>query len=304
MGSGLVGALQLLDLAAIQLALALVLGGATSLRWLRTADSAWADRCGAVSRLATKAGGLLGVVTLAAAVWLQAATMAEVPLSQAGDTVVTLLLHTHYGHVALIGGAAWLVVAAVAWRRAGSSAVWLALLVVAWSRSAVSHAANSGDASLDIAVDVVHLMATSLWVGLVILAAATARPGSVAVERVDARRWVASLSACATVTLALVVATGVYKVWRAVPAWASLPGSDYGWALFVKLGLVAAAVLLGGYNRMRVLPQLDDRDPTQHDPVASARWHARLLAVLRVETVVLVLVVGCAALLASTEPPG
>ena len=50
----------------------------------------------------------------------------------------------------------------------------------------VSHAANNGDWSMDAAVDVFHLLATSLWVGLVLVAGGLPRPASARPDRLDA----------------------------------------------------------------------------------------------------------------------
>ena len=304
MGQGPLGWLQLLDLAAIQLGLALVLGGWLSHRWLLGADSPWSTSCSGWTTQAQRVGAVLGLAALAVAAWLQAAVMADVSLVRAGPTVVTLLRDTHYGHVVLIGAAASCVVAVLAWRGRAGGALLLGLLVTAWSRSAVSHAANSGDYSLDVAVDVVHILATSLWVGMVLVAARLPTPSSAMPDLLDASRWVGALSSYATGALVVVVLTGAFKVFRAVPNWSLLPASDYGRALFAKLALMGAAVLLGGYNRLKVLPGLQASLGRRDGDSIHLSWTRRLLTVLRVEMVVLVLVVSWAALLASTEPPG
>jgi len=303
MGEGPLGTLQLVDLAAIQIGLALVLGAWASSRWFNGADSPWSARCIAWTRRGARFGAAVGVAGLAAAVWLQAAVMTDVPLSQAGSSVVTLLRDTHYGHVALVGFAAWCITTVLAWR--GSFGLWLpaAVVLTAWSRSAVSHAANSGDYSFDVAVDVLHLLATSLWVGMVLIAAKLPRPSQPMSDRLDASRWVEALSSYATATLGVVVLTGLFKVYRAVPNWTLLPASDYGRTLFFKLGLVAAAVFLGGYNRFRVLPGLSTTLGGRTDPSADF-WNSRFLRVVRIEMLVLLAVVGWAALLSSSEPAG
>jgi len=304
MEQGPLGWLQLLDLVAVQFGLALVLGAWASSRRLGNAGSAWSIRCADWSLTAARAGVVLGFLALGVAIWLQAAVMADVPLGQAGPTVIKLLRDTHYGHVALVGLAAWVAIAPMVWSGRGHSAMLLGVLVMAWSRSSASHAANGGDSSMDVAVDVVHIMATSLWVGMVLVATRLPLPASAMADRLDASRWVQGLSSDATFALMVVVLTGVFKVYRGVPDWALLPGSDYARALFVKLALVAVAVLLGGYNRFRVLPGLRavlvERGESSLDPV----WTRRFLRVLRIEMMVLLLVVAWAAVLASTEPPG
>jgi putative copper resistance protein D len=210
----------------------------------------------------------------------------------------------------LAGLLAWLVLALVAWPGASFNGArggltMAGLLAVAWSRSAVSHAANAGDFAIDVAVDMLHLFAACMWVGVVWMGAGLRLPmaDAAAQDRAAASAWVSSLSSTATAALAIVVATGVFKVWRTVDDWTGFGSSDYGHALSAKLGLVAAAVALGAYNRFKVLPAVlaDLRHSQEHGD--RQRWRRRLLRVLRIEAVVLCLVLAAAVVLASTEPP-
>jgi putative copper resistance protein D len=311
MAQGPLGYLQLAVLVAIHVGVALLLGAWACGRWLRGADSRWAVQCLAQAASAGRFGLGLAAIALVAAAWVQAAVVAEVPLQQAGSALLILLRDTHYGHLGISGLVAWLTVGIASWRTMRPQGTWGALamsgvVVMAWSRSAVSHAANAGDYSLDVAVDAVHLIATCLWVGAVFIAAQLSLPSASATtrERMDATEWVSSLSSNATVALLVVVSTGAFKVWRSVGDWAALPGSDYGTALSVKLVLVGLAVALGGFNRFKVLPGLFGSLRRPDVSGVTQRWHGRLLGVLRLEALVLFLVLAAAAVLASTEPPG
>jgi len=309
MFEGLPGALALANLVLIHLGIALVLGSLACDAWLRDARSAWGDRAVRPSTAARRAALVLILVALPCAIWLQAAVVTEVPLLEAGPAALTLMRQTRYGHVALAGVAAGPILAATGWPRAITRArrAWLglALVVLLWSRGAVSHAGALGALTADVAIDMLHLGATSLWVGMVLIAVAQRlpAPGAPAPDRLDAARWVAALSSTATATLAVVVLTGAFKTWRSAPTIAALSGSDFGRTLGIKVALVAVAVALGGFNRYRVLPGLLRNLRAVESPDGSSNGRHVLKRVLRLEAFVLVLVSIAAAILSGSEPP-
>jgi copper resistance protein D len=138
----------------------------------------------------------------------------------------------------------------------------------------------------------VHALATGLWAGGVIAAALAVLPGHP--HAVDGVRYARRLSGLATAALVGAAATGAASAWHELggslapltPAGAS----PWGATLATKLALVAAAVLLGGVNRLAVLPALPDS------------WR-RFAWVLRAEAVVLAAALVAAAWLANGEPP-
>jgi putative copper resistance protein D len=311
MAASPVAALLLTDVAAIHLGVSMVLGSLAGASWVRAADSPWAREVRAQAAAARRSGAVLTLLALVCAVWLQAAIMGDSPILEAGPTAWALLRDTRFGHVAMAGWAAWLVVIAASWRADNIGPVRLVLtaiglLALIWSRSAVSHAGSQEDLSIDVAIDMVHIAATCLWVGIVLLAASIRWPaiGASAEQRLDAARWVSALSSTATLTLVIVLLSGAFRIWRSGIDVVGVIRSDYGVALYSKLALVAVAVALGGFNRFRVLPGLlgDLRVPKGGD--AHRAWHQRLTTVLRIEALVLVMVLLAAAVLAGTEPPG
>jgi putative copper resistance protein D len=309
--------LQLLlpaDAVAIALGLALAVGGLASSAWLQARGSAWAARTSVQARGARRLGFVLGLAALVLAPVLEAMSVSDEPLSEAAGALATLMRHTHYGHAALVGLAAWLAAgglvllpanaADVPPRRAAGLATVAAFIV---TRSVVSHAGAHGDASVAVVLDALHLAAACLWVGIVLAGARLVLPPESATggERADAAHWVARMSATAALALFLLVATGAVKAWQALEGAETLSqaaGSAYGRTLAAKLGLAAIAALLGGINRFAVLPALDGRRPAARAG-DGARWRHRLVVILRAEALVLLLVLGVAALLAGTEPP-
>lgn len=314
MATTLLATLVLVDVVAIHTGASLVLASLASNEWLGGAESLWGDAVRTRGTVVRRVGASLTLVGLLCAVWLQAAAigdaMGEAPLFEAGATARILLRDTHFGHVALAGMAAWCVVAAACWRaaphgRARLALIGLGLAAWAWSRSAVAHAGSKGDLSFDVANDGVHLLAACLWVGMVLFAGWVQLPsiGAPVQQRHAAARWLAAMSSTATVALAVVVLTGLLKVWTNGSGLATLVSSDYGLALGSKLALVAMAVALGGFNRFRVLPALFD-DLRHRDGCVERRpWRDRLKTILRLGALVLLLVVVAAAVLAGTEPP-
>ena len=299
------------DAVAVNLALALVLGGLASDFWLSPGASGWALNMARRARQVRRAGFSLGLVALLAMWWLQAASMSEVADVAVGAAAWTLLKDTHFGHAWIAGLVGWSLATAATWSVARGSARYGHLLVTAagltafvWSRSVVSHAGSQGDWSRYVAVDWLHLVLVSLWVGIVLVAAATRLP-ALASPKADGRaaaRWVACLSSTATVALVGIFLTGAFKTWASVPSIAVLWPSDYGLLLLVKVGLVLAAAALGGFNRFVVLPPLF-RELESEESHAAARWRRHLVHAFRFEAFVLVLVLIAAAVLSSTEPP-
>jgi putative copper resistance protein D len=314
MPDGLLRALMVADAVAIQLGLACVLGALASQRWLRSATSAWAVRAARRTLVARRLGFIAGLCGVLAALWLEAAVAADLPLGEAAPAVAMLLQRTHFGHAWLIGLAAWLAIGmgSPASRRDASGtgrdfAAWIAVAIFAGTRSLVSHAASHGDASVAVAIDALHLALASLWVGIVFTGAGLVLPrdAAPASERADAIFWVARMSRTATWTLAGVLATGVFQVVRSLepaPSLHAFLASEYGRALLAKLALVALAAGLGGVNRWRVLPALFERLAATRT-TERANWRGRLMAILRIEALTLVLVIAAAAVLSGTAPP-
>lgn len=299
------------DTVAINLALALVLGGWASDRWLAPVTSGWACDMARKARRVRRGGFCLGAAALSALGWLQASSLSEGADVALGTAAWTMITDTHLGHAWVAGFVGWSLAAAAAWPAASAPARPGHLVLAAagltafiWSRSVVSHAGSHGDWSRYVAVDGLHLALVSLWVGIVLVAAAWRLP-SASVSGADgiaASRWVANLSSTATVALAGIVLTGAFKSWAIVPSIAALRSTDYGSLLLVKVGLVTAAAALGGFNRFVVLPPLL-RELGSAPSHAASHWRHQLVRAFRLEAVFLVLVLIVAAALSGAEPP-
>lgn len=302
--------LRLAATALLNLAMALVLGASISIAWLGKEPSSWAATHARTLGQVSLAASLSALVATLVLLWLEAASMAEVPLAQAWPAVRSVLASTHFGMAWLIGAGALLVlVGAAACGKHMPSALRIpvklaAIAVFLLSRSMISHAGAMGDLTFAVAADWVHLVLIALWVGEVLVAGLItlrSAPGSAEPDRVSCARYVQGLSDSATVALVGIFLTGFIAAWRSLGSIDNTFGNPYATILWIKLAGVGGAALLGGFNRFVVMPGLLDglRSPGQNGTA-----HARRFAlILQVEAVLLIGVLVAAALLSSTSPP-
>ncbi|WP_156992304.1 CopD family protein [Paraburkholderia oxyphila] len=236
--------------------------------------------------------------------WLQAAVMSGSPLAEAAPAVVAVLTQSHFGVAWSVGFAGALLAAlGGGFGRRGSPVFAAGLFLWVAGKAAASHAADAGDFSWREANHVVHLLATALWAGSVIAAAVLLkgrlRGSDVSPEQRTA--FCSALSHLATSALVVVLGTGFYNVLQDT-AHAGAPLLDMNWGrlLAAKLTCVMAAILLGGWNRLVVLPDLRARahrdDPDYH--VVQHRFNRALV----MEAAVMFAVLTLAAVLGHTAP--
>ncbi len=294
----------------LNLSMAVVVGASLSDRWLCAARSHWAMGNRVSLRricLGAVCAAALAYITM---LWLEAASMAEVPLSDAAPAIHSVLAATHYGFAWKLGMLALAVVAGTTmlrWkpaRRPAADLVRLAAIgAFLYSRSIVSHAGAGGDISWAVAADWVHLILISVWVGEVFIA------GFVTLGQVNGggqddperAQYIQALSNSATVALSGIVITGLVSAWRGLGSLENAIGNPYVTVLLLKLALVVAAAALGSVNRFAVMPRLltDLRLPA----AASGLQQRRFIFILQIETFVLVAALVLAAVLSSTSPP-
>lgn len=290
---------------ALNASVALFAGACLALHWLRPSASAWAGL--RVRRLGRWSAGAIMAALFAnvAVLWLEAASMAGVPVADAGGAVRLVLASTHYGLAWAVGAVALVfaaVVALLAARRLPNMLPVFVPLAVFWYAQAMSgHAADEGDFSLFMAVYAAHLALISLWVGDVLAGLAVLAGGVPDDARADRAAYLQSLSGSATFALAGIFATGLYLAWHIVGSVANLFGNPYGNALLAKLALVGVAAALGAVNRFFVMPPLLAPQAAGPAAVAAARRFRRVLCI---EALVLLAVLVVAAILGSSVPPG
>lgn len=296
----------------LNLSVAILVGAGAATLWLRTARSRWAVGMLPRLRKAMLACFAQAMATYVVVLWLEAASMAEVPVADAFPAVQSVITATHYGYAWMLGAVALSVAAITTAIRPGPSAAGAvsvlrlaALALFLYSRSIVSHAGAAGDFTWAVAVDWVHLVLVTVWTGEVIVAGLIilrSDPAPGQENRVDCARYIEALSTSATIALVGIFVTGILSAWRGLGSPGQVFGSPYGTMLLIKVGLVLCAAALGGMNRFVVMPALmaQLRSTEVSNPGAANRF----ALVLRVEAVILLAVIVAAAILSSTPPPG
>lgn len=188
----------------------------------------------------------------------------------------------------------------VDWQLARSEAAFLAFAALG-AFAAAGHAAGvAPDTATAVLTDLVHLIATGIWVGgLLPLAAllrsacteagADARPHAV----LAARRF--SLLAAAMIAVLLI--TGVLNMTAQVGSVGGLVGTRHGRLLLGKLGLLLPVLALGYMNRRRLLPALGGDGITVGRPAMR-----RLATSVFAEASLLLVVLGLVAVMGATPP--
>lgn len=295
----------------LNLSLAALTGASLSDRWLRAHRSRWAMRNLVSLRRVCLAAVATALLACFAMLWFEAASMAEVALSEAAPAIHSVLTATHYGFAWKVGMAALTVLTVTTmlrWtprHRTMAHLVRLAAIgVFLYSRSMVSHAGAGGDISWAVAADWIHLVLISVWVGEVLVAGfVTLRnvTGANSQDRLERAQYTQALSNSATVALIGIFVTGIISAWRGLGSLENATGSPYATVLLLKLALVGLAAALGALNRFHVMPRLLTglRDPFG----PSEKQEGRFVLILQIETFVLVGALVLAAVLSSTSPP-
>ncbi len=186
--------------------------------------------------------------------------------SQLLATIPVALRMTHYGHVWLCRLPA-LILLWRAWMRIGRHhrrgwPAWIMLgaaAVIAFTRADSGHAADEGDFTIAVWIDLLHLLSGSAWVGAlfgmtIAVFPKLSRPDLASPAR--AAEIFERLSALSGYALGVILLTGFFTAWRELGGLSQLWSSGYGRVLALKLALVAAMIGLGIGNRYVRLPRL------------------------------------------------
>lgn len=275
-----------------------LVGSSLARHWIRSSDVGANDFEQAISKFDLAAAGLSAVGSVAA---LLAATavMGGVGLREAYPMFWTMVSATDYGRAGCVTILAMMAVVFV--RLAGgtgrstSAAVAAALAVFAVTRASMGHAGENGLWTVSLAAEAVHFSAIGSWTGAVMVSAwfvlSDARVSMFAVDVTD--RYLEMMSQAAMLALVAVIGTGIYSAWHRVGTTEHLLNTAYGMTLLAKVGLVLAAIALGGYNKFVGLPAAS----------RSSRGLSLVRAVLQVETFLLLGALLAAAALTSQQPP-
>jgi copper transport protein len=176
----------------------------------------------------------------------------------------------------------------------------LAAAAVLVMPGAAGHAAQTAPRGLSVLLDWLHLLSGSLWlgglVGLLVLYFATARGRRGEGLTIVVPRF----SNVAFVSVMVLLATGTWATINHLPVLNALWDTSYGVAILVKIGLLAAAMLLGAANLLFTKPRLVAARTRPELGEPTARVLRRLISG---ETLLIAIAVFAAAVLSSLAPP-
>ncbi len=297
------------------IALSLVIGPLATTLWIVPKDANIAFQ----GRLWRLTGGALGALTLSSVTLLVGRTleMSRQGLDHVAHWLPLVVRETPFGHVWLfrpailaMAWAAWFVGRNLERRRSAAAFLFATAAVIAFTRSATGHPADQGSWTLPEWVDWVHLVAVSVWAGVVFTMSITIFP-RLSRERLSPSvraDLITRLSSVATVALICILLTGILSAYHYIGTWAALRDSTYGHILLVKLALVAVAVALGAANRFLFVPRI--RAAASTVAIRSTSPHQTdekpfgfLIRSVGIETLILLAVLATAAVLLHGMPP-
>jgi copper resistance protein D len=281
------------------MALSTLMGVALCLLWAKSegheeASQAFAERLRRLFMLC-----LFALVISSVSNFLQRTMeMSGLGIMEIPSVLTTVLFKTHYGKIGLVRAAGVglaLVIWFIPWRglnsRFGAVLMLCASVAIAFSRSATSHASDFGDLTLQELSDWLHLLSTSAWAGALIVIAIVFPPSAVAGDDRQ-QRIVAGIADRFYVyfgpVLSILVLTGLYNAWVEVGSFGALVTTTYGRVLFAKLVLFILLTFI--YIA-----------PPQHGQDAAA-FAGKFLYRTRIEAIVILIVLLCAAMLTHSVP--
>jgi putative copper resistance protein D len=282
----------------LNLGFAWLVGSWFARHWMRSSGVSANDFEPALRKLDLAAAGLSAVGS-ASALLAATAVMGGVGLREACPMFWTMISATDYGRAGFVTTLAMTVLLFVRLSsRVGygtNIAVAALLTVFAVTRASMGHAGEGGFWTVALAAEAAHFSAIGLWTGAVVVSGwfvlNDARVNAFAVHATD--KYLEMMSQAAMLAVVAIIGTGIYSAWHRVGTTEHLLNTAYGMTLLAKVGLVLAAIALGGYNKFVGLPAAS----------RSPRGIGLVRVVLKFETILLLGAVLAAAALTSQQPP-
>jgi copper resistance protein D len=253
------------------------------------------NRSGEVARALTplwRGLAILAVVFSPLVLLVGTANMGDLSLRAAIPFVPQVISETHFGHVWIWSFPLTLALLAVAWTPGSRPLKTVILGLVACALlllgSFSSHAIDRG--KIAIIVYFAHEVAASLWIGAILglwFGAVRGKLGSTWVVQTAPR-----VSGVAGWTVTVLILSGLYTAYYSLGADPHrLIDAAYGRTLVYKVCAAMFVLLIGAYNRYWLMPS-----------VSEASAQESLLLNVGIESILLIGVLGLAALLANTPP--
>jgi putative copper resistance protein D len=242
---------------------------------------------------------------------LHCAVMTETPLQEIFSILPAFLTKTKYGRFTIVRSllvAAIVVMSFVGMRQDGKGAVFAGtgislLLLVAIAMS--GHQGVMGYMNFPFFLDVLHLVAVSLWIGGIFFVrfflSGFAKGGYDQFWE-QMKALINRYSRLATSCVFIVVLSGILLAQAKVANDAALLHTDYGIVLLVKMILVAIIVFIGATNKFYVIPAINRR--ALEDNQGATRLGRKLYTLVTIEASLGFLILLLTSLLTHLSPEG
>lgn len=163
----------------------------------------------------------------------------------------------------------------------------LSLVLIGPAYALTGHASAASTASF-VAV-ALHIVGVCFWIG--------ALPGLwllLRSSRIETGPALTRFSVAIPISIATIIGAGGYLAYVQIASVGALFSTQYGKVFIIKLALVCMTLLLGGYNRLRLTPAVENGD--------AAASH-RMRAIVGAEIMLVILVLSVTSLWRFTPPP-
>src|SRR4030095_13919892 len=218
---------------------------------------------------------ILAIGTAVLGLFIKIASATGLSLAESFDlgAIINILTGTRFGIVWLVRMVLCCLLAAMmsaeffGWFK--NDSVWFrvtgfvlsATLLMAMAAAGHASAAEGVTLFIQLAMDGLHLLAAGVWLGgliplgvLVSWAKSKREPSTLLI----AREATARFSRVGFVSVATLLVTGLFNAWYLVGGISPLLGTDYGYLLLAKLGILIPLMGLAARNRWRLKPRLSD----------------------------------------------
>jgi putative copper export protein len=222
-----------------------------------------------------------------------AAGMADSTFREVLPSMPQIMRETFAGRVWTWRLATALLLALVAWipvpGRLATALMFVISAALLGFQSVTSHAVDKG--VFAISIHFAHQVAAGMWIGALVSLLIGATYGHAGADWL--RSATSRVSTIAGWSVAALIVTGLIRAWEALGLQLDLlVNSIYGRTLLWKVGTAASVILIGGYNRYRLVGSVGE---------SSAR--AALIRNVAVECALLAVVLGWSVVLANSPPP-
>lgn len=223
--------------------------------------------------------------------------------------ISTVLRQTHYGYIMLLR----FVFLSLLWifalivkndsRRFSLPAciIFLLSLLIVFTSSSISHAGDNGDFTLSVVIDCLHIISTAGWGGSIIVVVICVLPLYSALTTspfffVD---LIHRLSIISTISLGIILLTGIYNAWWYLGSISELWTSYAGKILSIKLCFVGVMIFIGAINKFILSPRIKRAAISNQTTITIALIKTTLIA----DVFLIAIILFLATILINTMPP-